>query len=335
MRSNGYIVFFFMLISWGVYAQENYFIPGEGQVDEAYTEDSESEQGDYFIPNTLKGQVGDENLEESTWFLLGEGDSKLPQELESEEISEESNFLMTGTSKQEYSELKGKKLGTTLDHEEPYERLRGLRNDRETAYTLTILYDGTDYEDSRGVYDRSFGGDDAKWYNSVWAILSSEFYLIKAPIFSFALGANLGAGYKSGYGKFVGREENSQTKFTLLTLPLDLSLVAELNFSHLVKVQLFGGPSAMFLVQSRDDREGSEEDKTIGQASLGYFAGTRLKMSLGKLFPASNQSMFLSNDVTNYFMTFDIRYQSYTNFKQEDIKLSGFSAGIGFAFEFL
>jgi len=354
MKNKKWIFLFLIILTQNLFADGTYFLPGSGTgvySKELAGEIPKDEKNKvYFIPDALKQKMMELDEQQILWAIPQKNTVKMPDSLNKKEIGTDNHFIMESQKGTYYQEVETKRKSSYHFDQIPqgtselptnkyiesdvFARLKENRNKGESAITFTILYDGNTYSDSRGVFDRTFGGDGAEWYNSVWAVLSSEFYLFKDP-FNFAIGGNLGAGYKSGYGVFAENQKKSDTKFNLLTVPLDFSVIVELNLWNWVRFEAFAGPSVMFLIQNRDDRESDEDDKTIGQLSYGYFGGGRFKLSLGQIFPETNKAMYETNDVTNYFVTFDVRYQSYGNFKQDDIEISGVSAGVGLAFEFL
>ncbi|RLA64684.1 MAG: hypothetical protein DRQ88_07205 [Epsilonproteobacteria bacterium] len=347
----------FLLVLFNIsnsFADGSYFLPGSsgGEYSENLTGELSKDDKSkiFFIPDALKEEMMKLDEEEILWAVPPTGTRKIADSYDAKDIVTDDYFIIESQKGAYYKELEKKKRSSYHFDQIPqgspdaqtdkyiesdiYERLNENKNKGTAAFTFTILYDGNTYTDGSGIYDKTFNGDGAEWYNSFWAILSGEFYLFKSFI-NFAVGGNIGASYKAGYGVFAGNENKSETEFTLVTVPLDLAAIVEFNFGDLIKVEAYGGPSVMGLLQNRNDREGDEGDKSIGQVSWGYYGGARLKLSLGRMFPETNKTMFNSDEVTNYFLTFDARYQYYSNFKQDDIEVSGISGGLGLAFEFL
>lgn len=351
----------FLLVLFNIsnsYADGTYFLPGSsgGEYSKDLTDPMpEGEKGKvFYIPDHLTEEMMEADAQQLLWAVPQSGtqvlSKPLSKTLEDDDVTTDNHFIMESQKGAYHKELKKKKKSSTQFDQIPqgsgeaqtdkyiesdiFERLNEYRNKGTAAFTLTFFYDGNTYTDGTGIYEETFKGDGAEWYNNVWAVLSSEFYLIKS-FFNFALGGNLGAGYKAGNGVFAENGNKSETRFSLVPVVVDASVIFEFNFWNWVRVEAYGGPSIMGLIQGRDDRESDENDKTIGQISWGYFGGARFKLSLGEIFPKSNKSMFQSNDVTNYFVTFDIRYQYYSNFKQDNVQVSGTSGGLGLAFEFL
>ena len=353
MKNKKWIFLLVLINISNSFADGTYFIPGSIQYGKDLISDyKKGEQSElYYIPDALKQKMMELDEQQILWALPQQNTGKLPDSLNKKEIRSDNFFILDNKVDSTYQESKHKqKLSVQFDQipmgspdapssdkyveSDVFARLKKARNEGTTAFTLTFFYDGNTYTDARGIYDKTFNGDGAEWYNNVWAVLSSEFYLFKSW-FNFALGGNLGVSYKSGYGLFAANQTKSETKFSLVSIPIDFSIIVEFNLWDLVRLEAFGGPSFMGLIQNRNDREKDENDKTMGQVSFGYFAGARFKLSLGMIFPGTNKAMFESNDVTNYFITFDARYQSYSKFKQDDIEVSGISGGIGLSFEFL
>ena len=334
------------------FADGTYFIPGSGEKDKNQSGELEDDENSklYFIPNTVKEKMMELDEQQILWAIPQQNTTKMDESLQDKDLKTDDHFIMESQKGSEYQAVETKRKSTINFDQLPQgspeipkdkyiesdgvARMSQYRNKGQTAFTFTLFYDSNTYTDARGVYDKTFTGDGTEWYNNFWAIFSSEFYIFKS-FFNFALGGNLGGSYKSGYGVFTTNDEQSDTKFSLITVPLDFSIIFEFNLWNWVRVEAFGGPSVMALIQNRNDREKDENDKVMGQVSFGYFAGARFKLSLGMIFPETNKPMFETNDVTNYFVNFDVRYQSYSNFKQDDIEVSGISAGLGLSFEFL
>jgi hypothetical protein len=91
----------------------------------------------------------------------------------------------------------------------------------------------------------------------------------------------------------------------------------------------------MVLLQNRSDRDSGESGKDLYQISPGYFVGGRFKINWGQIFKGAALALFNSSDVTNFFLNFDVRYESYNRFSDEYVKVDGISYGLGLSFEFL
>jgi hypothetical protein len=333
------------------FADGTYFIPGSLEYSKEFSEKSEGESKAYFIPDAVKQKMMELDEQQILWAFPQDDTSKMADSLNKQGIDPEDHFIMEPQkSDAKYLMPKNERKSSAEFDQHPqgsnelpkdkyvesdvFARLKDHRNKGESAFALTLFYDNNTYTDARGVYDKTFNGEGAEWYNNVFALLTSEFYILKSW-FNFALGGNLGASYKAGYGVFAADGTTSDTRFTLLSIPLDASVILEFNLWDWVRVEASGGPSVLGLIQNRDDREDDEGDKIMGQVSLGYFAMARFKLSLGMIFPKTNKPMFDDNDVTNYFINFDVRYQDYRRFKQDDVEVSGISAGLGLTFEFM
>jgi len=90
----------------------------------------------------------------------------------------------------------------------------------------------------------------------------------------------------------------------------------------------------MGLAQSRNDKNNGDPDQHKRQVSYGYFGHAKAQISLSALFHGLAFEGFSQYQMTNMYLNFEARHQSYSNF-QDDITIKGTSFGIGFTFEYL
>ena len=152
--------------------------------------------------------------------------------------------------------------------------------------------------------------------------------------FDLAYGYNLGVGFASGRGVFANSQEKSDARVDLWQAPFDLSATIEMNITRYIKIALSGGPSAMFLMQVRNDRDDGEKGKRRRQIGYGYFGSAKFKISLSEMFEDNAFALLRDSNVSRYYLNLEARTQNLDNF-QDEIKITGNSFGLGFSFEFL
>ncbi|MBT3981581.1 MAG: hypothetical protein HOE90_09535 [Bacteriovoracaceae bacterium] len=146
-------------------------------------------------------------------------------------------------------------------------------------------------------------------------------------------GLGTGVGYNRGKGVFPGGEL-SDAYFYLWTIPLDIAAVAEVHFNSWVKFGAMAGPSVLGIIQHRTDLEKSDKRKSLTQMSPGFFFEGNMGFNLNKVLSRFGHLMLSDYDITKNYLTFGIRYQNYSNFKEAGSSVSGTSFGGGMTFEF-
>lgn len=142
-----------------------------------------------------------------------------------------------------------------------------------------------------------------------------------------------GLSFSSGKGIFVDGVA-SDSPFRLWEFPLDLGMGAEIPIGKILKLSMTGGPSLLGIIQNRSDLMANEPGKNKWQLSYGTFLSCQFKLSLPGLSSEKAYDLFISNAITNMFITLEARYQNYAHFL-DPISISGTSFGGGFTFEFL
>ncbi|GEM_PF-4273027 len=207
-----------------------------------------------------------------------------------------------------------------------------FKHSSRDVLSLEFLKDSYDYTSKNGTYEKIFESDGAEVPLTLQ--LSMDHYFLRG-FFNLGLGANTGVGYHRGPAIFVGGTENvDDVKFTLWTIPVELSMSFEIALSNWIKLNVSGGPSALGMIQSRGDREYGEEKKTRRQVGFGYFASGKVKFGITPWSKSNAVETFSQSDVTGTYMYILARTVNYTNFKNEDLKVSGASLGFGFSFEY-
>ncbi|MBT6325107.1 MAG: hypothetical protein HOJ35_04005 [Bdellovibrionales bacterium] len=194
-----------------------------------------------------------------------------------------------------------------------------------------FLVDNYKITDSKDMFEQVFkNGDDS--INTGYLILSGTKYLYRGWV-DFTSGVNLGVSFSSGNGYFESNTV-SNTNFKLWSIPVDLSLGMDVSLGRFIKVGLSGGPSAMMLLQSRDDMEQGEESKRVRQFGYGYFGTGKAMISLSNIFTSSGFSLYSERGVSQMYLTIEARYHKFGNF-QDEITNEGLSYGLGLSFDYL
>ena len=211
------------------------------------------------------------------------------------------------------------------------ELMKRFANKSKFNLALDFYMNNFDYQDERGVYEKTFNSDSGATGGSL--SISSDIYLSKGKM-NFAIGGGAAFGFSTGKGIFESDGRKSEMNFNLYSIPADLRFVAEIPMGRVVKLSAAAGPSAMFLIQNRSDRDNKDEGKTKRQFGYGYFAEAKLKLNLSYLMPDTGFEYYRFHEVS--FMSVDlmVRTQDYSGFADE-ISISGMSYGIGVTFEFL
>lgn len=201
----------------------------------------------------------------------------------------------------------------------------------EDLFSFQYVRDSFDYKDANGTYQKIFV--ESTGSQNPGMMLFSGAHYVSRRFLDLAVGLNLGVGYQYGYGAF-STGTRSDTRFSLWTIPLDLALHLETPITSWLKIAGSGGPSALFLIQNRSDREQGEDGKRVRQFGYGYFLSADFKISLSNLFPKSAFEYYKSYGITKTYLTIGARMVSYDNFKKEDLTVSGQSITAGFSFEY-
>ncbi len=223
----------------------------------------------------------------------------------------------------------GQSLLKKSDHYLQYKNSKILKKiDRfaDRAFSFIYIKDTFDYSDDRDVFNRTFD----KQYGML--VLTWE-GSISRNVVELWWGATFGLGYNRGKGNFAQSGMESDTGFLLWTLPVDFFIRASTG-GRIVKVSAFGGPSAMGLIQNREDFEDDHDKKYINQVGIGYVFGGKIQLSLSSIFSSRGISLFSDYSVSNLFWNFEVRGENYSNFQDSDIEVSGVSFGSGFTFEY-
>lgn len=251
-----------------------------------------------------------------------------------------------GLDSQVTTREKLKNFGSTVPHSmeggESYERLSNrdllyqFQGEGSKSFGFYYIQDTYDVSDANGIYQRTYGDNVSQAMRGGSVHLSYERYWVHNKVF-LGWGMNFGVGLSQGKGSFTSSgvaTEQSTTKFSLWTLPLDLGLVFEVPLGNWLKIGISGGPSAMGLYQHRDDKDNREGGKHLRQVSYGYYGRANLKISMSHFMPSQAVRNLKAYTMTKMYLTLEARMQEFNNF-QDDLSITGQSFGLGFAFEYL
>lgn len=295
----------------------------------------EQDEGDAFIQHHI--QNADENIKKAkadSPFVAGDD---LHQKDFNAELTEKEDVHSVGTEvlgsreqDKNYLEFKNSDL------------IRDVKDKGDKNFALSFFKDTFNYN-SNTDFDRTFRGDTSnqieastggKKVSTIPLLIrfSGHEMFYRSRWLRLGAGAGLGIGYNGGKGYFSDGSR-STANITLWTLPADVSLLAEIPMG-IFKFSFFGGPSALGLIQNRSDLPDGNKRKNLRQASVGYFAGAKVGVSISDLLPSVSYDFFGSYQVTRYYLTFEARMQDYSNFKTPELSVTGTSYAVGFTFEY-
>jgi len=202
-------------------------------------------------------------------------------------------------------------------------------------FSMVFYSDNYNYNQnsSTGPFNRTFRDPDNSEVAIIGRLSAHKYFSRKGP--DLGVGFGLGVGYNSGYGAYSTRNsEVSDARFSFWTIPLDLSLLADMPLGGFGKLGISGGPSVMGLIQHRNDVPDTDDRKDMRGAGFGMFTAAKLKIDMSG-FTSNQFSMFTDYQITRSFLTLEARYQNYFAFTDDDISIDGLSFGAGFTFEYL
>lgn len=272
-------------------------------------------------PDLIKSNEDMEELESSA-NLSG---AKTPNLLENHKIGSEFNdigYTVPGTFEKNDSYI-------DLDKSSYADK---FSKEGSSSISLSYIRDNFDYQSPNNIINRTIGTG-YKHVQSGFLLIRNDKFFLKTSIFHFHWSAGTGLAYNYGRGIFVTGDQ-SETGFRLWEIPLDIGLGLNFNAGKYVKISATGGPSALFLIQNRDDLTAHEPGKNKLQTGLGYFASAQVKVNMYSFAGESAYELFTSNQITNCYLTLEARMHNYEKYLDE-IKVSGTSFGAGLTFEFL
>lgn len=286
--------------------------------------EEEKKQTNAFIPgqpNDFIGNLPKEEKEEESFLFSDEGHKELVE---------------PGTERESLSAT-GYTLPGTYDHRETiiqpvdsdiYSR---IKDEGTENYSFVYLYDTYVIDDRNNSFTKTYeSGPDT--FRSGFFHLTYDDFLWGSGSFKAGYNLGLGVGYYQGYGVFASNSRSS-TRFKLFMVPIDLGLAISAFRSNYLSLNLAGGASVMAVNQNRDDRDREDSDKDIRQLSPGFYGSAKLKLSINALYPSLSFEMFKAYNVTNSYVTLDLRYHNYSSFADQ-FTVSGASFGLGLSFDY-
>jgi hypothetical protein len=212
------------------------------------------------------------------------------------------------------------------------EIIEKYENKGRSNFSLSYyLVDNFKVEDEGNTYNSIFK-DDTEAKNSGLLLFSMTNYLSKGRV-NLGVAVNAGVSYHNGRGVFADGTR-SDAKFTVWMIPLDLGVSANIPMSRFLRFSFAGGPSAMGLMQTRDDKESGEKYKRRRQVGTGFFGMAKMQVSLSSLMPSLAPTMYGNYSVSQFYLNLEARMHNYSRF-QDDIDISGSSIGLGLTFDYL
>ena len=207
---------------------------------------------------------------------------------------------------------------------------RQIYNRGKTGYTLS--YQRQLYLPNGEGFKQIFDGDKSRNYGGL--AVHYDRYLWRKKFFLTGYSMGLAGHHRSGRGYFVSGEQ-SQTEFKLWMIPIDAHLMIGLPLWSFSTLYFSAGPATMILLQNRNDFEDGEEGKDLNQVSYGYSARGQLRFSMANIMRKKLAKLFRSQEISNFYLNAEVRYESFNHFQQSDISFEGTSAGLGFTFDFI
>lgn len=326
MNRKANLVFLLFFFSFNSYSEISIPLPGVPLKNPNIVEDLKTQKAP-FVPESIEPEALPETKKKSIYVTDQDYDQGLDKEITTAEYLRSYGVTIPHS-------MEG---GTSYERMSNRDLLKGFNNEGTRGFGFYYIRDQYDFFDSTGVYNRTFGEAAPRSVQGGSLHFSFENYWSHRNIW-IGWGMNFGVGLAQGKGSFTSGTavaEQSDTTFSLWTLPVDLGLVLEIPLGSWLKIGLSGGPSVMGLYQHRNDRDNSDSGKRVRQVSYGYYGKANLKISLSHFSPSLAIRNLKAYQMTKTYLTLEARIQNFENFQDEDVSITGSSFGIGFAFEYL
>lgn len=206
------------------------------------------------------------------------------------------------------------------------------RKESTSSFNISYIRDSYDYHSPNDVINRTITSG-SKHVQSGFLLLRSDQYFYNNGHINFHWSLGGGLAYNFGRGIFTDGER-SDAGIALWEVPVDAGLGLSLAAGKYIKLTGTAGPSALILIQNRNDLKYSEDGKKRVQTGVGSFVSAQVKINLLSFASDSAYELFTTNQITTSYLNIEARYHNYSKYL-EDIKISGTSIGAGFTFEFL
>ncbi len=326
MKTRASLTFLLFLFSLNSYSEISIPLPGVPLKNPRIIEDLKVRKAP-FVPESIEENSLPETDEKSVYVTDEEHDQGLGRDITMAEKLRSYGVTIPHS-------MEG---GTSYERMSNRDLLKRFNNEGTRGFSFYYIKDEYDFFDSTGVYDRTFGETASRSMQGGSLHFSFERFWSHRSIW-IGWSMNFGVGLAQGKGSFTSGgtvAEKSETTFSLWTLPVDLGLLVEIPVGSWLKIGLSGGPSLMGLYQHRTDKDNGESGKRVRQVSYGYYGKANLKISLSHLAPKLAVRNLKAYQMTKTYLTLEARLQSFENFQDEDVSITGSSFGIGFAFEYL
>jgi hypothetical protein len=248
-----------------------------------------------------------------------------------EELKEVWSFP-TFSKKSKKSRYRSKTPKKSALSEYNFEQLnRKMQNQGSSLFAFNYIADGysvtSPNSNFKKIFEQSTGAMRAGYLE-----ISNARFLYRGWV-DFAWGGSLSAAFSQGKGEFSSGNQ-SETQFTLWTVPLEPYMMMEIPIGSWFKLGASAGPSVVALFQTRNDMDSGEKYKRRRQLGWGYFATLVFKTDIGAISPERGFYYFSQYGISRFHLDLLAKFRNYSNF-QDQITISGVSWGLGFSFEFL
>lgn len=315
LRKFSFLAIFFSMISFCAQADFSQFVPkqkGMKTLDETETSPN------HYSPEVKENYLKSVETNEKSGHVIGDRTEKI----DFKNVPLRGGVQAMGALEKEKGFVEYKKA----------DLLKEKDRKGDSSFTFTILQDDFDYDDGRGTFERIYT-EPSGVSKGAYLIISRESYLARGYLDFFWKGS-LGVGLSYGQGTFSNGEK-ADANFRLWKIPVDLGLGVALPMGRWFSVSAAGGGSAIGLLQNRSDVNKRNERRNRRQMSLGHFVEAKFKVNLSTIFKDASFQLLREFDISNFYLDFVVREQSYEGFKEENLSITGRSMGVGFSFEFL
>jgi hypothetical protein len=204
------------------------------------------------------------------------------------------------------------------------------------SWSFSYLYDSFTYNDRDNIFKTTFENEtSAKSVQSGYFSLHRRGFFTRSESIDTFITFGGSISYNTGRGVFADDNELSRAKFNLWVLPLDLFVGTSLSLGKAISISVAGGPSLVGMIQNRSDREEFDSDKRVRQVGYGYGGYGSINFSMSQIFKGYGVSLRNNSDVTDFSISILAKVVNYSNFKNEDVEISGNSIGLGLNFDVL
>ena len=313
----------FLSLSFSAMAADlDHSVAGDSNLEDVIGADKEVSGESPYIINGEPANTVENSKAKGADYIFNHGVQEVSDKITSKKQFQDVGYTPPGTfeNQENYLEIDKVKMA------------RDIRKGSSGGMNITFFKDNYDYQSTNDIINRTVTTGSRSIKGGA-LYFRNDSYIYRTSFMNFHWSVGAGVGYNSGKGFFIDGTR-SDTTFNLWEVPVDLGAGLEIPIGTWAKLAGTGGPSVLGLMQNRSDFQRGEKGKRKFQYSPGYFANAQVKINLTGLSEEAAYNLFTTSDITNLFMNFEMRYQSYSNF-QDAISISGTSFGVGFTFEYL